>query len=58
MCPVSGKPVDAQKTVLYEGKLVAFCCDDCKAKFQQDPKPFLAKLDLGQTKQAKADAGK
>ncbi len=58
MCPVSGKPVDAQKTVLHDGKLVAFCCDDCRAKFQQDPKPFLAKLDLAQVKQAKADAGK
>jgi uncharacterized membrane protein/YHS domain-containing protein len=45
-CPVSGKPVDASKTVSYEGRPVAFCCDDCKAKFQQDPKPFLAKLNL------------
>ena len=43
-CPVSGKPVDASKTVLHDGALVAFCCDDCKAKFQRDPKPFLAKL--------------
>jgi YHS domain-containing protein len=24
---------------------VAFCCEDCKAKFQQDPAPYLAKLD-------------
>jgi hypothetical protein len=45
-CPVSDKPVDPSKSVLYEGRLVAFCCDDCKAKFQQDPKPFLAKLGL------------
>ena len=44
-CPVSGKPVDAAKTVVYAGRVIAFCCDDCKAKFQQDPKPFLAKLD-------------
>jgi YHS domain-containing protein/uncharacterized membrane protein len=44
-CPVSGKPVDPTKTVLHEGKLIAFCCDDCKAKFQQDPKAFLAKLE-------------
>jgi len=43
-CPVSGKPVAPDKTVVYEGRVVAFCCDDCKAKFQQDPKPFLAKL--------------
>ena len=45
-CPVSGKPIDASKTAFYNGVLVAFCCDDCKAKFQQDPKPFLAKLGL------------
>jgi uncharacterized membrane protein len=43
-CPVSGKPIDPTKTVLHEGVLVAFCCDDCKAQFQKDPKPFLAKL--------------
>jgi YHS domain-containing protein/uncharacterized membrane protein len=49
-CPVSGKPVDASKTAVYEGKLVAFCCDDCKAKFQQDPKPFVSKLALNTPK--------
>ncbi len=43
-CPISGKPVDATKAVLHEGALIAFCCDDCKAKFQKDPKPYLAKL--------------
>ena len=43
-CPVSGKPVDTSKTVVHNGVLVAFCCDDCKAKFEQDPKPFLEKL--------------
>ena len=45
-CPVSGEPAKAGKTVVYEGRVIAFCCDDCKAKFQQDPKPFLAKLPL------------
>lgn len=45
-CPVSGKPVDPAKTVVHDGTVIAFCCDDCKAKFLQDPKPFLAKLNL------------
>jgi uncharacterized membrane protein/YHS domain-containing protein len=45
-CPVSGKPADPAKTLLHQGRLVAFCCDDCKAKFQQDPKPYLSKLGL------------
>jgi YHS domain-containing protein/uncharacterized membrane protein len=56
-CPVSGKPVNPEKTLVYEGKVVAFCCDDCKANFQKDPKPFLAKLEpflkaAGEKKQA------
>jgi hypothetical protein len=45
-CPVSGRAVDATKTVVFRDAVVAFCCDDCKAKFQQDPKPYLAKLGL------------
>lgn len=45
-CPISGKPVDLAKTVEYQGALVAFCCKDCKAKFEQDPKPYLDKLGL------------
>lgn len=46
LCPVSDKAVDPTKTSVYEGKLVAFCCADCKAAFDKDPKPFLAKLGL------------
>lgn len=44
-CPVSGKDVDPTKTCLHEGRLIAFCCGDCQAKFAQDPKPFLTKLE-------------
>ncbi len=52
-CPVSGKPIDPAQTVAYQGKRVAFCCADCKAKFEHDPKPFLAKLDLAPKDEAK-----
>lgn len=52
-CPVSGKDIDPSKTSLFEGKLVAFCCGDCKAKFDQDSKPFLAKLNLTASSAAK-----
>jgi uncharacterized membrane protein/YHS domain-containing protein len=45
-CPVSGKPADPANTVAYQGALIAFCCQDCKAKFEHDPKPFLGKLGL------------
>jgi hypothetical protein len=51
-CPVSGKPVDASITLLHKGVLVAFCCNDCKAKFQQDPTPYLAKLEPQKVSQA------
>jgi YHS domain-containing protein len=45
ICPVSGKPIDRSKTVLHNGVLVAFCCDDCKATFEKDPTQYLSKLE-------------
>ena len=45
-CPITGKDIDPSKTSVYEGKVVAFCCDNCKAAFDKDPKPHLAKLNL------------
>lgn len=53
-CPVSGKPIDPAKTVVYQGHVVAFCCDDCKAKFQKDPAAFVAKLGLANAKSSTA----
>ena len=44
VCPVSRKPADRLKTTVHDGKLVAFCCDDCKATFIKDPKPYLERL--------------
>jgi YHS domain-containing protein/uncharacterized membrane protein len=46
LCPVTGKPVDPKRTSVYEGNTVAFCCADCKASFDKDPKPYLARLEL------------
>lgn len=45
-CPISGKDIDATKTVTFEGKLIAFCCDKCPIEFNKDPKPHIAKLNL------------
>lgn len=45
-CPVTGKPVDPAVTSEFEGKHVAFCCNQCKAKFDADPAAFRAKLKL------------
>jgi len=42
VCPLSGKAVNPECT----GEVtVKFCCDNCKAKFEKDPVPFLHKLD-------------
>jgi YHS domain-containing protein len=43
-CPVSGKPVSPGITLTHEGTPVAFCCEDCRAKFKAEPKTYLARL--------------
>ncbi len=44
LCPVSGKEVDASKTFTHNGEIVAFCCGDCKAKFEKEPAAYAAKV--------------
>lgn len=43
-CPLSGEDVDKEFTVLFEGKTIGFCCDDCQGKFKKDPKKYAAKI--------------
>jgi YHS domain-containing protein len=43
-CPLSGKDVNPTKTVEYEKQLIGFCCDDCKGKFEADPKKYIGKV--------------
>ena len=45
-CPVSGQDVDAAVTSAFAGHVVAFCCANCKGKFDADPESFKAKLAL------------
>lgn len=45
-CPVSGKAVKAGFTAMYKGKLVGFCCNNCKAKFTKAPAKFAKKLKI------------
>ena len=40
-CPVSGKAVNAEKTIA-----VGVCCGNCAKKFSKDVKANLAKVDL------------
>jgi YHS domain-containing protein len=41
-CPMSGKDVDAKATSEVK---VAFCCGNCKGKFEKDPTACLGKVD-------------
>lgn len=43
-CPVSGAPVKPEFVSTFEGKSIAFCCKNCKAKFDADPKTFASKI--------------
>jgi hypothetical protein len=36
-CPVSGKDADEKCTSKYKEHVVAFCCGNCKGKFDADP---------------------
>ena len=44
-CPLSGKAVDASKTVAVK---VEFCCGKCKKKFDSDPSAYLDKAAAGE----------
>jgi YHS domain-containing protein len=44
-CPISGEDVDPKgKTVMYKGKKIGFCCDDCIEKFEKDPEKYMKDL--------------
>ena len=44
-CPLSGKEVKADATFLYKNQLIAFCCANCKAKFEKEPEKFVSKVE-------------
>ncbi len=44
VCPVSGKPVDPAHTLVFEGKVVGFCCGNCPKAFQADPAKYKANI--------------
>lgn len=44
-CPVkAGSDANAGITSEYEGKTIAFCCNNCKGTFDANPKQFAAKI--------------
>jgi YHS domain-containing protein/mono/diheme cytochrome c family protein len=49
-CPVSGKDIDPAATLEHDGRIVAFCCANCRAKFEAEPAKFAAKLEPAKKK--------
>jgi hypothetical protein len=43
-CPVASKPIDPEITLEHDGRKVAFCCADCRAKFAAEPAKFVPNL--------------
>ncbi len=44
VCPVSGAPVNKKFLVVFEGRVIGFCCNKCPGEFWADPEKFRAKL--------------
>lgn len=44
ICPVTKDAIDPNITVVYDGKVIAFCCKDCVDKFKADPQKYLKDL--------------
>jgi len=44
-CPVSGDDVDPKgKTLVYKGKTIGFCCNDCIDLFNKNPDKYADKI--------------
>jgi YHS domain-containing protein len=51
VCPVMGNKVDPDgPTIEYNGKLYAFCCPGCDAKFEKNPDKYSKNLSEDGTK--------
>jgi YHS domain-containing protein len=47
-CPVSGEKLkDKSVYTDYQGRRIAFCCENCIGPFNEDPGKYLHKLDAG-----------
>lgn len=40
ICPVSGGPVDPAFSIVHDGQVVGFCCNECPSTFWDDPAAF------------------
>lgn len=45
VCPVRGEEVNPNApTILFNGKVIGFCCPGCDSKFQKSPEKYLKNL--------------
>lgn len=43
-CPVGSRPIRTDITSTYQGKEIAFCCNNCKKKFDAEPAKYASKV--------------
>jgi YHS domain-containing protein len=43
-CPVGSRPIRTDITSTYQGKEIAFCCNNCKKKFDAEPAKYAGKI--------------
>jgi YHS domain-containing protein len=43
-CPVSGEDLDPNVSIVYEGKTIGFCCQDCVKAFKKNPEKYADKI--------------
>jgi hypothetical protein len=55
VCPISGKPINKDAAVDFEGAKVYMCCENCPGAFKRDTAKYAAKahLQMVQTEQLK-----
>jgi YHS domain-containing protein len=41
VCPICNHPVKPAYTMVYEGKTIGFCCEDCEKRFEANPQKYL-----------------
>jgi mono/diheme cytochrome c family protein/uncharacterized membrane protein len=44
-CPVLGTPIDPKYSIVFNGKVIGFCCQNCPKEFWSDPAKFESKLE-------------
>ena len=43
-CPVGSRPIRTDITSNYNGKEIAFCCNNCKKKFDAEPAKYAGNI--------------